>query len=359
MRVLVANGPNLDRLGTREPEVYGSTTLADLSQKIEEWAAALGLEVEHFQSNHEGSLIDAIHDSDHDAIIVNPGALTHTSRALADALAATEPPVVEVHISNIRERERWRRHSVLEGVADYSIYGRGLIGYREALRHVVNRRAMEFETISYGPHRDNLGDLRRGGSGLIVLIHGGFWRHEWTRDTMESLAVDLANRGYNTWNIEYRRIGTGGGWPGSAHDVMTALEFTPRLGLDVVRATVVGHSAGGHLSMWAGDRADSGVGKVIGLAPLTDLALHSRSGLFGAEEAQLLLDGGAPPVLEPDGLPVVCFHGTEDDLVPSEHSARIAASQRARHESVPGGHFELLDPDREQWAGVVEAIEDS
>ncbi len=355
MRVLVVNGPNLDRLGSREPEVYGSTTLTELSQKIDGWAGSLGLEAEHFQSNSEGALIDAIHESDHDAIIVNPGALTHTSRSLADALASVEAPVVEVHISNVREREEWRRHSVLDGVANYTIYGRGLVGYHHALRHVVNRLATPFQTVSYGPHRDNIGDLRKGGSGLVVLVHGGFWRHEWTRDTMESLAVDLAERGYNTWNIEYRRIGTGGGWPGSAHDVLTALEFIPRLDLDVVSATVIGHSAGGYLSIWAGERAISSAGKIIALAPVTDLTLHSGSDSFGADEALILLDGGAPELLQPDTVPVISFHGSEDELVPAEHSTRLPAS----HELVTGGHFELLDPGREQWRRILEEFERS
>lgn len=356
MRVLVINGPNLDRLGMREPEVYGSTTLAELEQMIEAWAGSLDIVSDHIQSNHEGTLIDAIHQSDHDAMVVNPGALTHTSRALADAFAAVEIPVVEVHISNVKERESWRRDSVLEDVAVGSIYGRGLVGYHHALRHIANRRAQPFEAISYGPHRDNVGELRRGGSGLIVLVHGGFWRHEWTRDTMESLAVDLAQKGHNTWNIEYRRIGAGGGWPASGHDVLTALEFIPRLGLDVAAATVVGHSAGGYLGIWAGGKPRSCVGKVIGLAPVTDLDMHSRSDLFGAEEAQLLLGGGAPSTPESGTVPVVCFHGADDDLVPTEHSSHFASTQAGRYELVPGGHFELLDPSREQWTRVVAEI---
>lgn len=359
MRVLVIHGPNLDRLGTREPDVYGSTTLAELQQRIDAWAGSLDIAAHHIQSNHEGTLIDAIHESDHDAMIVNPGALTHTSRALADALSAVEAPVVEVHISNVKERESWRRHSVLEPVVVYSIYGRGLVGYRHALRHLANRQAQQFETIAYGPDRENVGDLRRGGSGLVVLVHGGFWRHEWTRDTMESLAVDLAGRGHNTWNIEYRRIGAGGGWPGSGHDVLTALEFIPRLRLDVAAATVVGHSAGGYLGIWAGGRARSGVGKVVALAPLIDLEMHSRSGLFGAGEARFLLSRGAPSTLVPDAVPVACFHGVEDDLVPQEQSSQFSAAHAAKYQSVPGGHFELLDPDREPWARVLEEIESS
>lgn len=357
MRVLVVNGPNLDRLGTREPDIYGSTTLAELESRVEAWATSLDVDVDFFQSNHEGEMIDTIHESDHEAIVINPGALTHTARALADALAAVDLPVVEVHISNVKERESWRSWSVLDGVAVYSIYGRSLSGYRDALRHLTNRRAFEFETIPYGPHPANVGDLRRGGSGLVVLVHGGFWRHEWTRDTMESLAVDLAERGHNTWNIEYRRIGAGGGWPGSGHDVLTALEFVPRLGLDVATATVVGHSAGGHLGIWAGGRAPSGVGKVIGLAPITDLHMHSRSGMFGAKEAQQLLDDGAPIVLEPGSVPIVSFHGDEDDLVPPDHSSQFSEQQGTRHVPVSEGHFELLDPTRDHWADVTAEIE--
>lgn len=353
MRVLLINGPNLDRLGVREPEVYGTTTLSQLEVRAARWAESLDMSVEAFHSNSEGEIIDAIHETGHDAIVINPGALTHTSRALADALRSIDIPAVEVHISNVKERESWRKHSVLDGVAVMSIYGRGLIGYRDALRHLANRRAVEFETVQYGPHPDNVGDLRRGAGDLVVLVHGGFWRQEWMRDTMETLAVDLTQRGHSTWNIEYRRIGTGGGWPGSGHDVLTAIEFIPRLGSDVATATVIGHSAGGHLAIWASGHARHGPGRVIGLAAVTDLPMHERSGLFGAAEARQLLDDGAPRSLAPLGVPTILFHGTEDDLVPPEHSSRVEGARRV---SVSGGHFELLDPLRDHWLAVVDEI---
>ncbi|MBW3666537.1 MAG: type II 3-dehydroquinate dehydratase, partial [Actinobacteria bacterium] len=225
MRLLVLNGPNLDRLGTRQPEVYGSDTLSDVESMLVARTAGLGVEIETRQSNHEGELVDWVNRSGHDGILLNPGALSHTSYALADSIRSVPQPTVEVHISNVREREPWRAVSVVAPACVRSIYGRGTRGYVDAVRHLLNRAACPFETIRYGPHADNIGDLRHGGAGLVVLVHGGFWRHEWARDTMESLAVDLAKRGRHTWNIEYRRLGDGGGWPGSAHDVLMALDF--------------------------------------------------------------------------------------------------------------------------------------
>lgn len=355
MRVLVLNGPNLNRLGTREPELYGSVDLPGLEERVAVWADRLGIEVDQVQSNREGELIELIHDATHDGIVINPGALTHTSRALGDAVASVSTPVVEVHISNVREREAWRRHSVLRGHAVASFYGRGLIGYRDALRHLMNRAAFDFETIGYGPHVDQVGDLRRGGSGLVMLLHGGFWRHEWTRDTMESLAVDLAERGHNTWNVEYRRIGTGGGWPATAHDVLTAIEFTPQLELDMTGAIVVGHSAGGQLAAWAASRASDRVERVVGLAPVMGLAAHEASRMYGSDEARSLLDVGAPRVVQIPDVPIDLFHGEDDQLVPPSQSSDFA--DRVNVHVVPGGHFDMLDPSHHHWPEVVELIQ--
>ncbi len=359
MRLLVVNGPNLNLLGTREPDVYGSTTLAQLEEKIRDWGDALGVGTDLIQSNSEQELIESIHKSDHDGIVINPGAFTHTSRALADALAGVELPAVEVHISNIMQREPWRRSSVLTGVAVKSIYGRGPIGYRHALLHHVNRAAHQWETVPYGPHPDNYGDLRRAGRGLVVLVHGGFWRSEWALDTMESIAVDLARRGVNTWNIEYRRLGTGGGWPASAHDVLTALEFTPRLGLDHVPPTVIGHSAGGQLAVWAASRARPRVGRVIGLGAVTNLELHASTGMFGAVEARALLDGGAPARVDPGGVPLTLFHGDDDDLVSAEQPIEMANRGSADLVEVAEGHFALIDPSKSHWDRVLALITQS
>ena len=133
MRILLLNGPNLGRLGHRQPEVYGSTTLAEVVAAVSERAAAHGSSVAHLQSNHEGALIDRLEVRDYDAVIINPGALTHTSYALHDALLGAERPVVEVHISDITKREPWRRVSVIEPVVSHRILGRGWRGYLDAV----------------------------------------------------------------------------------------------------------------------------------------------------------------------------------------------------------------------------------
>jgi 3-dehydroquinate dehydratase II len=138
-RVLVLQGPNLNLLGTREPEIYGHQTLSELQSDIQHWAVELGLQVVHVQSNHEGELIDRLHERDFDAAIVNAGGLTHTSVALRDALLAVERPFVEVHLSDPSKREPFRQVNFLHDIALESIVGRGAEGYRLALEVIANR----------------------------------------------------------------------------------------------------------------------------------------------------------------------------------------------------------------------------
>ncbi|MFC5476178.1 type II 3-dehydroquinate dehydratase [Paraherbaspirillum soli] len=140
--ILLLNGPNLNLLGTREPEVYGSTTLADVEQAAKAQAAAAGTRLECFQSNHEGALIDRIHAAKTegvDAIVINPGGLTHTSVALRDALAGVAIRFVEVHISNIHQREQFRHHSYLSDIAVGVICGLGVDGYRAAIDFALRK----------------------------------------------------------------------------------------------------------------------------------------------------------------------------------------------------------------------------
>ena len=134
--ILVVNGPNLNLLGTREPAVYGRASLADIERELSQAAAALGVTVQTFQSNHEGALIDRLHAARSDGtdfIVINAGAFTHTSIALRDALAAVAIPFVEVHISNVYRRERFRHRSMLTELAVGAIVGLGPAGYRLAL----------------------------------------------------------------------------------------------------------------------------------------------------------------------------------------------------------------------------------
>lgn len=133
--ILILNGPNLNLLGTRQPEVYGKTTLADIEDACRAHAQTLAMTVECLQSNHEGALIDAIHGArdQHDGIVLNAGAYTHTSIALMDALASVELPAIEVHLSNIHARETFRHQSYISKVALGQICGFGAKGYILAL----------------------------------------------------------------------------------------------------------------------------------------------------------------------------------------------------------------------------------
>jgi 3-dehydroquinate dehydratase II len=133
MRILLLNGPNLGRLGFRQPEIYGSTTLAQVVAAVTERAATAGATVDHLQTNHEGALIDRLEQRDYDAVIINPGGLAHTSIALHDAILGAERPTVEVHISDIRAREPFRRVSVVEPAVSHTIMGRGWRGYLDAV----------------------------------------------------------------------------------------------------------------------------------------------------------------------------------------------------------------------------------
>ena len=137
MTILILNGPNLNLLGTREPATYGAQTLDELVRVLDVLARELGAELKHLQSNHEGVLLDALHARDFDAVVLNAGALTHTSYALRDAIAAIENPVVEVHISNVHKRETWRHHSVLSEVCAGVIVGFGAMSYELGLRAAV------------------------------------------------------------------------------------------------------------------------------------------------------------------------------------------------------------------------------
>ena len=142
-RLLLVNGPNLNLLGTRQPEIYGSTKLAQIEAAVQKLAAELGFEVRVVQSNHEGVLIDAIHAArgECQGIVINPAAFTHTSVALADALTAVELPVVEVHLSNVHRREKFRHHSYVSPVAEVVIAGAGPMGYEMAVRYLAAKLA--------------------------------------------------------------------------------------------------------------------------------------------------------------------------------------------------------------------------
>ena len=138
--ILVAHGPNLNLLGKRQPEIYGHTTLADIDKALHERASQAGIDLHTLQSNHEGVLIDFLQTMgwDADGIIINPGAFTHYSLAIRDALAALSAPIIEVHLSNVYKREAFRHHSVIAPIATGQIAGLGWRGYLLALEWLLN-----------------------------------------------------------------------------------------------------------------------------------------------------------------------------------------------------------------------------
>ena len=241
--------------------------------------------------------------------------------------------------------------------------------------------------VRYGDDPSQVGELflPAGGapSPVAVVLHGGFWRERYDRTLMEPLCVDLAAAGWAAWNVEYRRLGAGGGWPWTFVDVATAVDRLAELAgdgaLDLRRVAAIGHSAGGHLALWVaarprlpadapGGRAQVRVTHAVGQAPVSDLAEAARLGLSGGAAAELLGGGpgerperyafASPPRLLPLGVPQLLVHGELDEIVPAAMSgAYVRAAQDAGDDAtlvVEAGaaHFEHLDPSSSVWRAV-------
>ncbi|GBD85083.1 3-dehydroquinate dehydratase [bacterium BMS3Abin02] len=375
-RILVINGPNLNLLGTRSPEIYGTTTLTDLEALCRSWGEELGIEVRAFQSNHEGALIDGLHEAREvfDGVVLNPGAYAHTSYAIHDAIEAAGIPTVEVHISNVEEREPWRSVSVTAPACTATIYGRGIQGYRWALRHLVFAHRVPPKIVAYGEGPDQVGDLRLpsgpGPHPIAVLVHGGFWRRQWTRDLMDGLATDLVERGFATWNLEYRRVGAGGGWPATVLDVARGIDHVALLdaAIDRDRVAVIGHSAGGHLALASSGRTDAVTpALLVSLAGITDLGAALRDGLgsgavaafMGDATSQTAIAQASPTAMLPLGVRQLVVHGTDDDDVPVDYSRRYVDSARAAGEEIEylelasAGHTSLIDEQGAGWSDIA------
>ena len=384
-RVLIVNGPNLNLLGTRQPGIYGSTTLADLEATCRTWGTELEISVVTFQSNHEGAIIDRLHQAreDADAIIINPGAFTHYSYAIYDALEAVAFPTLEVHISDVTRREAWRRQSVIAPACVATIYGRGVGGYRDALRHLVFRATMPLTTLFYGSHPDQVGDLRIPGSPgpypVVALIHGGFWRMPWQRDLMDGLAADLTGRGIASWNIEYRR--GAGRWRDTLSDVAVGVDhltsLTAEHPLDLDRVALLGHSAGGHLALWAAGRArlpDQSPWAAPAVTPHMAVALAGVVDLqramddhLGDDAVQEFFGGRPDDMAAPDqrlpmGMTQLVAHGTADDRVPVEQSYAYVERARAGGDTVEyleldgADHFMLIDEQSTEWDQIATLV---
>lgn len=256
-------------------------------------------------------------------------------------------------------------------------------------RAVLTRPAPEPDILlRYGDHPDQVADLRlptarRGGAPLplVVVVHGGFWRAEYSRGHTGPLAADLAARGYPVAQLEYRRTGqTGGGWPATFDDVRAGVAALPGLVAEAVGRSgavayppiLLGHSAGGQLALWCAAELPSRVGGVLALAPVADLAEAYRLDLDDGAVATLL--GGGPDTVPdryaaadpirrvPLAIPTVIVHGMQDLQVPIELSRRYAATARttgadiALFELPDTEHFGLIDPQSSAWVEVTAAL---
>ena len=216
----------------------------------------------------------------------------------------------------------------------------------------------------YGDHPSQVCELHGDSPSVAVLIHGGFWRARYGRELEARIARDLLARGWAVWNVEYRRLGDGGGWPATFEDVAAAIEALP---LDAARVVAIGHSAGGQLAVWAA--AQGLVGAAVSQAGALDLDELQRLGTSDRVVQQLL--GGTPDEVPdryaaasprrrlPIGVPLLLVHGVLDDDVPVEISREFAAAARAAGDDCElvvledEGHYEHLEPGSRSWEAVT------
>lgn len=229
--------------------------------------------------------------------------------------------------------------------------------------------------ITYGDDPSQLVELHRPSTpsrGVVVVIHGGFWKSAYDHTLGTPLARSLAERGWTAWNIEYRRVGNGGGTPETFDDVAAAIDALADVdGLDLSTVVTLGHSAGGHLAVWAAGRPDPGVRvtHAISQAGVLDLVASDRAGLGGGAAAALLgHPAGAgdaqwdPRQQIPLDVPVWAVHARDDDTVPFAQAAAYvdaatAAGAEATLVEVTGGHFGVIDPDSDAWAAQLEVLD--
>ena len=242
--------------------------------------------------------------------------------------------------------------------------------------------AMTVEKLTYGDHPAQFGDLYRpdGESlGVVVVIHGGFWKAAYDLSLGEPLASDLASRGWTAWNLEYRRVGNGGGWPETFDDVAAGIDRLAEVdGLDLTTVVTLGHSAGGHLATWAAARGRFerwrpervAVTAAISQAGVLDLTAAADAGLgTGAVQSFLgrppgpAYDAVDPARQVPLEVPVWCVHGSSDSVVPLSQSADYVAAAReagaqAELVEIDGDHFTVIDPTSQAWARTVGILDD-
>jgi acetyl esterase/lipase len=320
-------------------------------------------------------------------IIVAPGRSGFDATPLANAVAAAGVPVVAVDPGNLRKAGLQPEATRLASAGATVLYGRGSDTARHAVLFLARRDGAAPDTLAYGSDPSQEGDLwcpaGEGPHPVVVLFHGGFWYHAWERDLMDGLAVDLTRRGIAAWNVEYRRVGAGGGWPATGEDAARATDhlvaLAPVYGLDLGRVVLLGHSAGAQLALWVaarGRRAEVHPALVVGLATIADLEAAMAERVGGGSVTRLLdsdarsdgdldvaLVDASPRARLPIRVPQVLVHAADDDVVPLTQTTAYAAAARAAGDDVTvvelpaGGHFDLIDPTTTTWAEVTSTLQ--
>lgn len=232
-------------------------------------------------------------------------------------------------------------------------------------------RPAKVQKISYGNDPSQFGELTHPAGeprGVVVVIHGGFWKSAYDLSLGRPLAADLAERGWIAWNIEYRRVGNGGGWPMTGNDVSDAIDKLGSMSdVPTTKVTSLGHSAGGQLAVWAGARRDPKVPLTgaIAQAGVLDLVTAAAAHLGGDAVQAFMGDAplaAADPLQQvPLNLPVWCIHGDQDNNVPLNQStnyvaAAKAAGAKAELIKVSGDHFTLIDPKSAAWSKIIQIL---
>jgi acetyl esterase/lipase len=366
-RIVAVPGPGLDGEQARR---WGSEAGVDVDVRTGDPAAVvrtLGVPV----ADGPGRLT---------GVILGPGPAALDDPALASAVATVGLPVVAAEPANLRKTGPAPEDTAFVAAGGRVIYGRGPDTGRHAVLFMARRQERRPDTLAYGHEPGHEGDLWLPPTGgphpVVLLLHGGFWYHAWERDLMDGLAVDLARRGFAAWNVEYRRVGAGGGWPAPADDADRATEhlraLAPVYDLDLDRLIVLGHSAGAQLALWVaarGRRGEVHPALAVGLATIGDLEA-ARAERIGGGSVARLLDGAeaaladASPIERlPIGVAQILAHAADDDVVPPAQTTRYAAAARSAGDEITllrfgtGGHYGLIEPRTPAWAAVAAEIE--
>ena len=349
-----------------------------VDDRCQKWGAARGIEIELRQQDLRTALGSV---GDADGMLIAPGAGAFADPALAEAVAGAGTAVVAIDPGNLRKQLDPAASPVGQACARV-IYGRGDDTAAYALTHLTMRRRDNWSTVAYGDGPDQVGDLWMPAAAdapapVAVLLHGGFWYHVWERDLMDGLAADLAARGVAAWNIEYRRVGAGGGWPATGIDVADGIDHVASMaagaGLDPERVVFVGHSAGAQLALRIAARREAAVRPrlVVGLASLCDLVAARRRAVGGRSVDHFVAEAYSPKAALRDASPLehvplgvaqLLVHAENDRHVPIEQSRKYAPAARSAGDRVEfvevrgGDHFTLIDPASPAWGDVATRI---